>query len=207
MKKILNNTEEKSIENLIASLEEKTGAELTLAIYQEADPYPASYYRMAIFPTLFWVSIMEMIFYLSPTSIIAVIILSYVFLFFAGEKLGLKKFFLSKTEVAREVKEKACELFFTKGLTKTDSKVGMILLISLLERKIELVVDQKIKEKISQDVLDQMVQTISSKFKKQDYVSGLSESIQFIQEKILLSFNGKIQEKKSNELSNTIIWG
>ena len=109
--------------------------------------------------------------------------------------------------MSREVKEKACELFFTKGLTNTESRVGIILLISLMERKIELVVDQKIKEKISQEILDQMIKTISVKFKKKDYVSGLSESIQFIQEKILVAFNGKIQDKKSNELSNLIIWG
>lgn len=207
MKKILNSTEEKTLENLIANLEEKTGAELTLAILKEADPYPASYYRMAIFPTLFWVCIVEMIFHLSPTSIIAVIIMSYIFLFYCGEKLGLKKFFLSKVEVAREVKEKAYELFFTKGLTQTETKVGMILLISLMERKIELVIDHKLKEKLSQEVLDQMVHTISEKFKKHDYITGLSESIHFIQEKILVAFNGKVQEKKSNELANHIIWG
>lgn len=207
MKKILNPNEEKTIESLIAVLEEKTGAELTLAILKEADPYPASYYRMAIFPTLFWITLAEMFFHLTPTSIISVFILSYIFLFYCGEILGLKKFFLAKVEINREVKEKAHELFFTKGLTQTDKKVGMILLISLLEHKIELVIDHKLKEKISQDVMDQMVHTISEKFKKHDYVTGLSESILFIQDKILVAFNGKVQDKKHNELSNQIIWG
>lgn len=207
MKKILNTTEEKSIETLIANLEEKTGAELTLAIFEQADPYPASYYRMAIFPTLFWIVLIETFFHLSPVAMIAGILMSFLFLFYFGEKLGIKKYFLSKAEVKREVKEKACELFFTNGLIHTENKVGMILLISLLERKIELVVDQKIKEKISQATLDQMVHVISEKFKQHDYVSGLSESIHFIQEQILLTFQGKIQEKQSDELSNKIIWG
>ena len=97
MKKILNVSEEKAVESLISNLEDKTGAELTIAIFEQSDPYPASYYRMAIFPTLFWIILIEMLFHFTPLAIIAVFILSYLFLFFLGEKLGLKKFFLSKT--------------------------------------------------------------------------------------------------------------
>ena len=69
-------------------------------------------------------------------------------------------------------------------------------------------VDKTLKEKMSQDDLDNLIELLKSEFKSGQYYSGLSKTINILQEKILHFFPDKLKNSNTeNELPNTIIWG
>jgi uncharacterized membrane protein len=128
-------------------------------------------------------------------------------LFYISNFLPFRPWFILPGEKRREVKEKASEIFYSYGLSNTQNRIGILLFISKLERKIELLVDQAILEKLGQKTLDQIVQNISGNFKKSEYEKGLVEALDYLEKELTQAFPHGLQEKNLNEISNKIILG
>jgi putative membrane protein len=103
------------------------------------------------------------------------------------------------------VKEKAMSLFFQHGLYKTENHIGILLFVSLLEKKIELLVDQTILEKFGQTKLDQIVAEISKQFKQAHFSDGVQNGLNLIEDELLKHFPEGVQKSQAHELSNKVI--
>jgi len=203
----LNAKEEHQIEEAIAKLERDTGTELIICLVKASDPYPAAPLRFAFLFTLF-VSVIST--FLLEFAEILYFMAGQVAVFFIGLVLGhfpfIKKLSYSPREVTREVHEKALELFNSLGLTKTKLRVGVLLAISLSEHRIELVVGNTLKEKITQDDLNHIMSILEGHFVKKEYAEGILESIKTLEEKVTHFFPEKFEGSEINEISNKIIW-
>jgi uncharacterized membrane protein len=115
-----------------------------------------------------------------------------------------KKHALSDWETNRETREKAIEYFHTLGTSRVSHKVTAMIMISTLEKNIQVLIDEKLKSKIQQSDLDELVQNMQSHFKKGDTGLGLSSSIKLLEEKITKSFTGKVSDVPPSELSDII---
>lgn len=193
------------VENRLKQFEINTGCDLLLVVCDECDPYPAASWRFGV-----------------TSSFIVGLIFSYYFDFHLGFlwPLGLflctllfsnltrfrwvKRLALSDWETMRETKEKAIELFHTLGTNRVSHSVTAMIMVSLLEKKIHVIVDEKLKEKISQLELDELVLIMQKHMKKNELAAGLVESIESLENKIILDFGGKVSESHSTELSDTI---
>lgn len=198
--------EDKSqVENRLKLFEQKTGCDLLLVVCDECDPYPAASWRFGV-----------------TSSFIIGLTFSYYFDFHLGFlwPLGLflctllfsnltrfkwaKRLALSDWETLRETKEKAIELFHTLGTNRVSHGVTAMIMVSLLEKKIHVLVDEQLKEKISQLELDELVMIMQKHMKKNELAAGLIESIESLENKIILDFGGKVSEADLTQLSDTI---
>ncbi len=193
------------IENQIKDFEFKTGTELLLVLTNQSDPYPGASLRFGFIVT-FLVLLMTSYYIEFTHQFLWPVMFFITFLFFTwlGHFPFFKKMALSHLEMKRECKEKALEYFHTLGTNQVTHKTTVMIMISLLEKKIEVLIDEKIKEKIHQQDLDELIQVMSHHFKKSNFHEGISLSIEELERKILKSFSGKVLDSTSDLLSNTI---
>ncbi len=88
------------------------------------------------------------------------------------------------------------------GVYKTRDRTGILIFISLLERKIELIADSGINEKITQSRWNDIVTHIISGIKAKELANNLIEAIDECGK--LLSKYFPIKKDDENELENEI---
>lgn len=204
-KKILNIDEEKLIESEIENFETETSSELVIAIFKSSDPYAGAKLKFSICNS-FILSFLLNYFFILDTTILLIItfgLIGIVEIF--NQYFDCYKFFITKFEKKREVNEKAMHLFYEKNIFHTTHQMGILVFLSIMERKIEIVVDEKAKHVYTQNNLDHFVQLIGHHFKNKDYKNGISEVL--VQMKTIA--NSKLEKSNhgQNQLSNKIIWG
>ncbi len=197
----------KRIEAKIAELEHSCGVELVLSIVKASDPYPAATLRFTI---LFTIALSYLITYFfsfeHDTYIVAFQILLIILGIYLGKMEKIKKIVLSEFETKREVKEKAVELFAKLKVSETKNRIGCLLLLSLQERRIELIVDNYLQEKINSEILSSIIKEMSVSFKHDQFEQGLMTAISMLETRIKEHFPELKNTKELNEMKNSIIW-
>lgn len=207
MRHLINAQDRDLIEQAITSFEEKTGCEMLLILTDSCDDYPAASLRFGLFATLASTLVMSYFFEFHHGYIWPLLFFILMLLFsWLGQMDRFKRFGLSDVEVNRESQEKAIELFHTLGSSRVSHKVTAMLLISELERKFQILVDETLKEKISDKDLEDLVQVIQANFRAHAPAKGIIESLSLFEKKILSSFTGKVSSAAPNELQNQIIF-
>ncbi len=193
------------VEERLKQFEMKTGCELLLVVAKSSDPYPAASWRFGVIGG-FVISMFFGYFYEFHHAwawplccLIFTLLMTYV-----GHFDWIKKFALSDWEVDRECQEKAFELFHTLGTTKVSHKVTAMIMISVLEKKITVLVDEKLKTQITQEELGELISIMQTHFRKGNMGLGLSQSIQSLEDKILKDFGGKVSDASPSELKDFI---
>ena len=103
------------------------------------------------------------------------------------------------------VRDRALRAFYEKGLHRTRGKTGVLFFISLLERKVWVLADKGIHEKISQSKLDAFAKIVSSGIRDGDAANALVKAIQEAGE--LLHQHFPVGDGDINELSDALIFG
>lgn len=205
MRNILIQDDVKLIESRLTRFEENTGCELLLIMAKESDLYPGASMRFGLLGGFLLTFIFSLFFefhhgYLWPLTMLT---LSFIMIF-VGKFPWAKKLALSDIEVNRESLEKAVELFHTMGTTKVTHKVTAMIMVSLLERKIHVLVDEKLKTELTQEELDDLVSIMQRHFKEGNMALGFTQSIESLEKKILKDFQGKVSLNHASELDNKL---
>lgn len=205
MKKFLLQDEVTLIEDKIKTFEKNTGCELLVVFANSSDDYPAAALRVGIIAGFILTFIFSLFFefhhsYLWP---VAMIIFTFI-MTWVGHFPSIKRFALSDIETNRESMEKAIELFHTLGTSRVSHKVTAMLMVSILEKKIIVLVDEKLKSEITQAELDELVHIMQKHFKSGNMGLGFVQSIESLQEKILKDFGGKVSDATTSELKDII---
>jgi putative membrane protein len=118
---------------------------------------------------------------------------------------AFKALFLSGNLKADKVKKRAVKTFYEKRLFRTRDMTGVLFLFSLLEKKIYILADKGIYEKITQETLDRYAKEISDgvKTKGKSNAEALIASIKDLG--LILEKNFPIKPDDTNELSNKVI--
>ena len=205
--KVLNSEQRTDLEARIHKLEDETGAEIIVAILKSADNYLHAPLMIAAFFTFLTTLMLSTLMSFSHEYLLIVIQIPLFMLFFSLGKIPFFKMqAVSDAKKTEEFNEKAQALFLELGVNQTKERVGSLLVVSLFERKIRLLVDEKLAKEISQKELDQFVQTLIPHFKNSEFYLGLSESLVLIEKKYRELFPQKLDRKSSDELPDTIRW-
>ncbi len=103
------------------------------------------------------------------------------------------------------MRDRALRAFYEKGLHRTRGKTGVLFFISLLERKVWVLADKGIHEKISQSKLNAFAKIVSSGIRDGDAANALVKAIQEAGE--LLHKHFPVGDGDINELSDALIFG
>ena len=103
-----------------------------------------------------------------------------------------------------DTRGRAKQLFAELGVWDTELNSGILLYLNLCERKVEIVIDRGIQHATTQQVWDEVCQSIIEKMVQQQYRQALIEGVTQIGS-ILDQFYANKIEDKADELSNSPI--
>jgi uncharacterized membrane protein len=205
MRNILIQDDVKLVEDRLKQFEAHTGCDLLLVITDYSDPYPAASLRFGLIGA--FVVSLAFSYYLEFQDSwmwpILFLLLSG-FLTWLGHFNWAKRLALSDWETDRECKEKAIEYFHTLGTSKVSHKVTAMIMLSTLEKNIQVLVDEQLKTKIDHHELEELIKLMSAHFREGNIALGLIKTIERLENKILHDFQGKVSDASPSELSDTI---
>jgi putative membrane protein len=206
--KIISSEELYQVSELITESEKRTDSELVPMIVDMSDLYPAAHFRAAIITSFLF----SLALYFSPLSIINPIYYLWIQIpgllvgYFLAHVTFVKRWLTFEAELECEVKQRALEAFFEHNLHSTQNNNGVLIFISLMERKIKIITDIAVKEKIKQEVWDQIVHDFTDEVKKSTLVGALKKTIEASTHVLESYFPAdSTQSKKKNELKNELI--
>lgn len=205
MKQILLQDDIKHVEDRLKQFETATGCELLLVVANSSDPYPAASWRFGVIAGFLFSLCFSYYFEFHHSFFwpVAILIITLI-MTWIGHFPWAKRLTLSDWEIDRECGEKAIEYFHTLGTSKVSHKVTAMIMVSVLEKRIIVLVDEKLKTEITQAELDELIENMKKHFKAGNMGLGFIQSIQSLESKILNDFGGKISDANPSELKDQI---
>ena len=117
--------------------------------------------------------------------------------------LWLKRHFISHKEIDAEVEEAAVTHFFNHGLYSTRDKTGVLVLISVFERRVRVLADEGINAKVPEGQWDNIVKRITDGIKQKRAVDAICAAIEKIG--ALLASHFPVKPDDTDELENVIV--
>lgn len=135
----------------------------------------------------------------------AALTLSLVCGWLAGFMPGLKRLFIPRARFEVQVRDKALNAFYEKGLYDTRDDTGVLFFISLFERKVWVLADKGIYGKISQETLQEYADGVAAGIKRGNVTDELCREIRRIGE--ILAEHFPVRPDDVNELPDEVIVG
>jgi putative membrane protein len=97
----------------------------------------------------------------------------------AGARLlpGLRRVFIGRQTAETEVYQRALQAFFENGLTETRDRTGVLIFVSLLERRVRVIADAGIDKRVPKGTWDQVVNLVLSGVRSDDLAGGLAAAV------------------------------
>jgi putative membrane protein len=199
-------TEEKErLKAITHEVESKTIGEIVVMVVDHSDHYIEAEVLGSVLLGSLLSLILTVLFFHS--SIWSYIPLSFLF-FFPCWLLFIKVEVLKKRFIGTRRKEEAVRLraeraFFERGLYKTKKNTGVLFFLSLLEKKVWVLADKGIYEKMNQETLNRFANEVSSGIREGRACEVLSQAIREIGG--LLSQHFPITSNDTDELPNEVV--
>ncbi|MBG07937.1 MAG: hypothetical protein CME68_04215 [Halobacteriovoraceae bacterium] len=193
------------VEEAIKTVELTTSGEIVPAIFTQSDFYPASHFRLSLFLGLLTPSIFLIFTGLiqTPTDVLWFQIPGIIVGYYLAYIPQLKRYFSTKAEKLEEVHQRALQAFFENNLHTTEGRTGILIMISVLEHRVEILADKGINDKVPQDTWNKILEPLVQSLKNDHLGEGLVHTI--VECGKVLSLHFPIKEKDKNELSNKIV--
>ena len=193
------------VEEAIKTVELTTSGEIVPAIFGQSDFYPASHFRLSLFigllvPSifLFFTNLIQ-----DPLDILWLQIPGIVLGYYLAYIPIFKRYFSTKAEKLEEVHQRALQAFFENNLHTTEGRTGILIMISVLEHRVEILADKGINDKVPQDTWNKILEPLVHSLKQDRLGEGLVHTI--VECGKILSMHFPIKENDKNELSNKIV--
>ena len=197
--------EKEKLKATTQDVESRTIGEIVVMVVDHSDHYIEAEVLGSVLLGSLLSLILTVLFFNS--SIWSYIPLSFIFFFpcwFLFIKVeALKKLFLGTRRKEEAVRLRAERAFFERGLYRTKKNTGVLFFISLLEKKVWVLADRGIYEKMSQETLNRFANEVSRGIKEGRACDALSQAIQEIG--VLLSKHFPITADNTVELPDTVI--
>jgi putative membrane protein len=204
VKRIFTPDREKRVEEAIGRAEGVTSGEIVPMVVDQSDAYlhvdfiGALIVQFAAFLAAIW---------LLPTfdylSILAVQVLGLVVGFLAFRHLApLKRIGLSPKIAEEEVFEKALRVFRELEMQRTAERTGILILVSLLEHRVQVLADSGINARVKSGTWDEVVGIVLAGIKRGDLCQGLCDAIERCGE--ILAHDFPVQPDDVNELPDRL---
>jgi len=197
--------EKKRLEATVRDVESRTIGEVVVMVVDSSDPYLEAEVIGGITAGGCVSLVLTLLFFHS--SLLYFLPLSFL-LFFPAQFLmrrdhRLKVLLLGAERKEHAVRERALRAFFEKGLYKTKENTGVLFFLSLLERKVWVLADKGIYQKIGQETLDRYAKAVSQGVRDGRACDALCEAIEGVGQ--LLAKNFPMKARDIDELPDEVI--
>jgi putative membrane protein len=186
-------------------VESRTIGEIVVMVVDHSDHYIEAEVLGSVFLGSLLSLILSVLFF--HASLWFYIPLSFLFFFpfwFVFIKVeALKRLFIGSRRREEAVSLRAERAFFERGLYKTKKNTGVLFFLSLLERKVWVLADKGIHEKMDQGTLNRFANEVSRGVREGRACDALSQAIQEIG--VLLSRHFPITAGDTDELPDDVM--
>ncbi len=203
--KFLTESEKEKIINAVKRVEEVTSGEIVPMVVSSSYHYPVS--------NIIGSFIISMIISLAAVFLLrnhdlwlflSVFMIAFiVFHEIVKAAAPLKRLFITDSEINQEVEEAAITSFYRKGLSNTRDKTGVLILISVFERRVWVLADSGINQKVPQDTWKNIVDVIIAGIKSGQQCDAIIRAISMAGE--ILQSHFPVREHDTDELDNLIV--
>lgn len=209
----LTKEEQDKITNAVQLAEKQTSGEIVPMISSKSHAYPSAILIGAVtlsIPTaILFTSPLAKLVNLAPANMWLFLCLSLllfpIFVSSIKKSLVLQSLFVSKAQIEEEVEKAAINAFYTEQLYKTRDDNGILLYISVFEKKVWILGDSGINSKIEQSEWDTIVSDLTRDIKAGNQCTAICEAVEKVGNTLKSHF--PIKEDDTNELHNIIIRG
>lgn len=204
----ISNQEKERIKLAVAELERNTAGELVPVIVRRSDDYKSFSYMSALF---FAISAMigalasyYTAFYFGFLWSLSAIGVSTLFGFILPILFPvLKRELVPSKMLSDRVFDKACQSFIKEEVFNTEDRIGILIFVSYFERKVFVLGDTGINQKLKHEDWNKIVQLVIEGIKSDQLIEGLEKAIKSC-EKLLLEHGFTNRVKEHNELSDDL---
>jgi putative membrane protein len=197
--------EKQRIESAVQQAERRTSGEIVPMVVDESYNYPraeilgAGLFSLAAAVTLSWA-----FWDASLWHFLWLFALGYLpFKIFIRSLPSLRRRLIHPVEISEEVEEKAVVSFLEQGLHHTRDETGILILISLFERRVHVLADRGINAVVPADTWDGIIQTITDGIHRGETCNALCAAIDSCGQ--LLEEYFPVKADDTDELPNLII--
>ena len=193
------------IKQAVAEAEKSTSGEIVPFVSGSAGDYLIGTVRFVVLVALltvllFSLAIPEGKAALLTVSLVFNLLISLLIIRFLPK---VKLLFMKKSEIDQQVKENTLKAFYNNGLYKTRDKTGILIALFMLEKRVEVLGDEGINEKLDQSAWDEVVKLIIYDSRQNRVKDGFIKGIKKCGE--LLTENFPIKADDTNELENNLV--
>ncbi len=213
-----NKADKEIIKVAVQEAENKTSGEIAVAFIKESDNYAIYellfallggfiYFFVMMFfvngienllKNMFWGYSVNYLLLFYGLSIFVVISIVYLL----SNLSFIDRLIIPKSVMRRKVNERAVRQFMESGVYNTKDRTGILIFVSILEHRVELLADKGINRKISQEKWESILNHIVEGIKSDNITQNLSESIYECGK--ILAEHFPIQPGDVNELKDDI---
>ncbi len=212
--KFLTEEEKKEVESCVKEVEKNTSGEIVPMIVSASYHYPMSNMIGALIFSLLisigvtlvfsirksWGGATVLDLWLFP----AVFAVSFLLFHEVVKRiLWLKRIFITKAEIDEEVEEAALTSFYRNGLNNTRDRTGILIFISVFERRTFVLADEGINAKVDTGIWQEIVDTVVQSIRQRRQAEGICRAVRRCGDLIRNAF--PIKADDTDELDNLIV--
>ena len=209
--KFLTQFERDRVTQAVKKAELQTSGEIVPMVVSHSHDYPratllasllysflASYGLAYILSTFLWMDFLNINYF-----VLLFMPLFFLFFWVVKKYPALARLFITSAEMEVEVEEEATKCFFTENLYKTKDDNGILLFISVFEKKAWILADSGINEQIEQGEWQEVMDTLTAQIRSNNRGEARCEAVESIG--IMLKEHFPYQRDDTDELHNLII--
>jgi len=201
IRRYLNKTDEERIRHAVADAESHTRGEIVPMIVRASDPYAHLHVTggitLAITAFVIGVTFFPKI---QPSWFLIFEIIGYASGSFLFRVDSIKHLFLSNREMETKVSSRALHAFYEHELHKTKESTGILIFASLLERRVQILADRGIHEKVGDREWKKAADLLTRALEERRTGDGFCQAVTVCAEVLAQHFPAG--SENSNELPN-----
>ena len=214
MERILSDHDRGRLDRLIVEAEKRTKTQIVLAVIKRSDSYaelPWKAFALGASIAGLSVFIFDLPFYgwSSPMAafiaVAATLAGGAAFALLAVFVPGFAKRFLSAHRAETEVRQYTESIFLARELFATGGRTGILLLVSLFERKVMLLPDRGLGNRLTGDAMRDIIASMMSFLRRNEVNRALEAGLEMLTRVLEASAPGGPAGTGKNELSDEII--
>ena len=203
--KFLSEEDKQKIIKAVEDAEKKTSGEIVPMVVSSSYHYPVSNILGALVSSII---IALIIIFLTGNEnlwfFLGIFMAGFIFFHEIIKRIHpLKRLFITEREINEEVEEAAITAFFKRGLSNTKEKTGVLIFISIFERKVWILADSGINEKVGHSRWKEVVEIIIEGIKKKRQGDSIVKAITIVGN--ILTEHFPIRPDDIDELDNLIV--
>ena len=207
----LTQEEQQRITEAVQKAEKQTSGEIVPMVVSASHNYPVASAIGSVFISLplslLLTSVTGAFLWLGPQNMWLLLmywtLLFLPFFYLVDNTTFLKRLFLLENQVAEEVEEGAITSFYSERLYRTRDENGILLFVSILEKKVWILGDRGINEKIDQEQWQDIIDELSAGIRANNQCDALCHAVDQVGKVLLEHF--PIRDDDKDELHNIII--